>query len=470
MSTFRQKVQATTNWVKPDPEAMDEAPRKARRTTIGRRKRPAAPVTAHRLFPAFAALWFAALFGLGSLAIPGSLLGALVLKTGLPALVPAAAPPLGFTAHLLLAFVLAGFGAALGFALALRLHPRGAGEVRPAEAVVTDTEPQAEDVYKVRARDAHPDAPPRRPLVLTEAFADPLVEEAEPAEPLLRRKPGVLASEEVSDAGPWIPEFTPGGASAIRPLDLSALDLADPVEELVEEPAFAEPDVDAVEAPTELAPEARPAEELSAPALLAATPQLPVGFVANLPEVAAGLWSPVAGAPLANLGLVQLIERLALAIAAQKVSNAAVIDAAPDAEIEAAVSEHAPDPAREAKIEPEFEPGPFSRPQLAESGLAGDVPAIGSPREAILRRLGAMAAGDLTGGAESAATGAPLFTRTAVAPVSAAPTDAVVSLRPTEPAFAPPVSPAPSATAAPLESDEALRSALATLQRMSARG
>ena len=458
MSTFRQKVQATTNWVKPDPEAMDEAPRKARRTTIGRRKRPAAPVTAHRLFPAFAALWFAALFGLGSLAIPGSLLGALVLKTGLPALVPAAAPPL------------AGFGAALGFALALRLHPRGAGEVRPAEAVVTDTEPQAEDVYKVRARDAHPDAPPRRPLVLTEAFADPLVEEAEPAEPLLRRKPGVLASEELSDAGPWIPEFTPGGASAIRPLDLSALDLADPVEELVEEPAFAEPDVDAVETPAEPTPEIRPAETPAAPALLAATPQLPVGFVASLPEVAAGSWSPVAGAPLANLGLVQLIERLALAIAAQKVSNAAVIDAAPDAEIEAAVSEHAPDPAREAKIEPEFEPGPFSRPQLAESGLAGDVPAIGSPREAILRRLGAMAAGDLTGGAESAATGAPLFTRPAAAPVSAAPTDAVVSLRPTEPAFAPPVSPAPSATAAPLESDEALRSALATLQRMSARG
>ncbi|MDF1887324.1 hypothetical protein PPV93_14625, partial [Staphylococcus aureus] len=85
--------------------------------------------------PAFAALWFAALFGLGSLAIPGSLLGAVVLKTGLPAIVPAAAPPLGFTAHLLVAFALAVFGAALGLAVALRLRPKDKAEVRRAAPV-----------------------------------------------------------------------------------------------------------------------------------------------------------------------------------------------------------------------------------------------------------------------------------------------------------------------------------------------
>ncbi|MBX9886113.1 MAG: hypothetical protein K2X68_14205 [Novosphingobium sp.] len=486
MSTFRQKVQATTNWVKTEPQDLAEAPRRSRRA----RRRPGAPVTAHRLFPAFAILWFAALFGLGSLAVPGSVLGALVLKTGLPALVPAAAPPLGFTAHLLVAFLLAGFGAALGLALALRLAPRGEVEAAPAPTIVRAAESEADDVYKVRARDAHPDAPPRRPLVLTEAFADPLVEEAEPAEPLLRRKSSLPANEPVSepvsapvsvpgsastsDAGPWIPEFTPGGVSAVQPLDLAALDLADPVRQ----PLFAAPDVAAiepVEAPAEPEPTVEPAAETIplpiAPALIAATPQLPVGFSATLPDLADGTWSPVAAAPLESLGLVQLIERLALGIAAQKAASAAIIDTAPDVDVIPA------EPDLELELEPEpepvFAPGPFSQPKMADTAAGsaplGDVPAIGSAREAILRRLGAMAAGDLTGEAGTIAETAPLFSRPA--PVAAeAPSEAVVALRPAAPAFAPPAMTSPPGAAAPLETDEALRSALATLQRMTARG
>ncbi|MBY0394830.1 MAG: hypothetical protein K2Q27_16380, partial [Novosphingobium sp.] len=233
MSTFRQKFQATTNRVRPDPEDMIGTPRKRRR---------AAPVTAHRLFPAFAALWFAALFGLGSLAIPGSLLGAVVLKTGLPAIVPAAAPPLGFTAHLLVAFALAVFGAALGLAVALRLRPKDKAEVRRAAPVAPAAAPEPEAAYKVRARDAHPDAPPRRPLVLTEALVDPLVEAAVESEPepetfapLLRRKPRPAWAESAADVTPYIPEYTPGGTGAVRPLDLSALDLDEPIDRRVHE-------------------------------------------------------------------------------------------------------------------------------------------------------------------------------------------------------------------------------------------
>jgi len=449
MSTFRQKFQATTNRLKPDPEDLLQAPRKRRR---------AAPVTAHRLFPAFAAVWFAALFGLGSLAIPGSLLGAVVLKTGLPAIVPAAAPPLGFTAHLLVAFALTVFGAALGLALALRLRPQGKAQVRRAAPVVPAAAPEPEATYKVRARDAHPDAPPRRPLVLTEALVDPLAEETVEPEPepetfapLLRRKPRPASAEPVDESTPYIPEYTPGGTGAVRPLDLSALDLDEPIEEPFVAPVAIEAAVvDVAPKPEpELAPE--PAAIPAHPVLIAATPQLPVGFAAALPDAAQIKRSPVAGAPLEKLGLVQLIERLALAIAEQKAANEAVIAADNAAEA--------------APVDPAFEPGPFSQPHLvAPAAQDADVPAIGSAREAILRRLGAIAAGEAVDAADSAAS-ARLFTRPA--PVSA-PTEAVVPLRPVEPA-APALSLAASAPKAPVEADEALRSALATLQRMSAR-
>lgn len=460
-----------TNRVKPGSDDWDETPRTARRAA---RKRTAAPITAHRLFPAFAALWFAALFGLGSLAIPGSVLGAIVLKTGLPALVPAAAPPLGFTAHLLLAFLLTGFGAALGLVLALRLRPRGAAQARPVEPIVPAAQPEAETSYKVRARDAHPDAPPRRPLVLAEAFVDPLGEEDAPAlaVPLLRSKPEPVASQSAADAGPWIAEFTPGGASAVIALDLSALDLA----EQAAGPAFVDTEnepIAAEEPSVEAEPEIQPEPETqpAATVLIAATPQLPVGFAAALPDVSDGTWSPLAGAPLESLGLVQLIERLALAIAAQKASNAAVAEAKADTDADPAAS-------REVAVEtaePDLSSGPFSQPHLAgiaaDDGLAANGPASGAARETILRRLGAIAAGDLSGEALGTASATPLFSRPAPVAVPA-PTEAVVPLRPGQPvstAFAPSAAPAPSAAAAPLATDEALRSALATLQRMTAR-
>lgn len=438
MSRFRQKFQATTNRVKPDAEGLAEAPRKPRRAA----RRRSAPVTAHRLFPAFAAAWFAALLGLGSLAIPGPLLGALVLKTGLPALVPAAAPPLGFTAHLLVAVALAMLGAAIGLAISLRLRPQGLAEARPVAPIVTAPAPAAEEVYKVRARDAHPDAPPRRPLVLTEALADPIFEPAaeplteepvEPEAPLLRRKRSVEGSEPVA---PWIQQFVPGGNGVVRPLDLSALDLDD----AAEPPFFAQPEPVITEAVEPLAqqqpepePVAEPAAAPAAPVLIAATPQLPVGFTAALSDAADGKWSPVAGAPLENLGLVQLVERLALAIAEQKAANEAVIaaDAAAGNEAE----------------ERQLNPGPFSRPQIVSPAEpASDEHSAGSTRNAILRRLGAIAE-------ESPA---------------AAPNEAVVPIRPVEQG-APALSLAATAPMAPVEANEALRTALATLQRMTAR-
>ena len=481
MSTFRQKVQATTNWEKPVAEAASAAasgPAKAARDRAGRaRKAAPAPVAAHPLFPVFAALWFAALFGLASLAIPGAALGALVVKTGLPALVPAAAPPLGFTAHLLVAFAMAGFGGAVGLALGLRLRPAGAQPVRPAETATPAPAPapEADDVYKVRARDAHPDAPPRRPLVLTEALGEPLGEEPAPSDaPLLRRKPAPGAGEPAPVA-PWIAEFTPGGSEAAEPRDLAALDLA----EADEVPASAIPEPEMALAPFEEEPdeaasaEAEPAAGVAAasaplvpeaPVLIAATPQLPAGFTATLPDAGHGTRSPVAGAPLENLGLVQLIERLALAIAARKAAAEAAL-----AEAEAALVEANPvaaGGADNAPAESESMPGLFSRPQNAglrdADATAASVPTAGSAREAILRRLGAVAVGEDMAQADGSAP----FSRPvpAAAPATG---EAVIPLRLAELGATPA---APQADVAPFENDAALRSALATLQRMTARG
>lgn len=538
MSTFRQKVQATTNWVKPDPEDLVEPPKKSLLGSVMRappaatsagdaarsvRRRKAPPVTAHRLFPAFAALWFAALFGLGSLAISGTALGALVMMSGLPALVPAAAPPLGFTAHVLVAFGLALVGAALGLVLGLRLRPAGAVQPWAAPVVapmnvsaIASGASDAEADYKVRARDAHPDAPPRRPLVLTEAFADPISEglAAEPAHPetelpetelpqtvlpqtaLLRQKPAPAAQDGAPESGIWIPEFIPGGADAVQPLDLAELDLEVPVEEPVfaqvfvpapepevHEPEAQEPDVlelatvdetaiyaeptDSIapEAPVEAATEVFPAT----PALIAATPQLPISFAATQPDVAEGAWSPVASAPLDSLGLVQLIERLALSMAARKAAEEPVGAAADEVTVE--LSSAAPEPEAEPELvvepyaEPEFAPGPFSKPkadQLAADVAAGQgVPPAGSAREAILHRLGELAVGE----PQASADGRPPFSRPANA-ITSAPTEAVAMLRLADPS----ADPAPSGGVLPADADEALRSALATLQRMTARG
>jgi hypothetical protein len=83
------------------------------------------PVTQHQLFPAVVALWFGALFGFGSIAVRPSLLEELVIKSRIDLLVPAAAPPLGMTARMLVALVMAALGAVIGTAIARRLaRPR----------------------------------------------------------------------------------------------------------------------------------------------------------------------------------------------------------------------------------------------------------------------------------------------------------------------------------------------------------
>ncbi len=97
--------------------------------TPRKKPRKGAPLSRHPLFPAIVALWFGALFGLGSLALRPALVEQFVIAAGIDTLIPATAPPLGTTTRILIALAMTGLGALLGGSLARRIA-RPAPEVR----------------------------------------------------------------------------------------------------------------------------------------------------------------------------------------------------------------------------------------------------------------------------------------------------------------------------------------------------
>jgi hypothetical protein len=185
------------------------------------KRKPATQPTSiirHPLFPAVVALWFGALFGLGSLAIRTGLIETLVIKTHIDTLVPATAPPLGITAKIVIALAMAVFGGLLGSKLAkfiTRPNPDAHQRKRGA-ASIAETD--------VRRRDAHPDAPARRPISAHEEFGGEGIEtETAPATiPGRRRALTVEAEQSVFH----VPEFAPLPGGEPQMIDLGELDLA----------------------------------------------------------------------------------------------------------------------------------------------------------------------------------------------------------------------------------------------------
>lgn len=99
--------------------------------------------------------------------IPDPLLGRAVEATGLPSLLSAAQPPLGNTARLLMAVVgaLATFVSA--FALLRWLDRFASRASAPVETVPSVETP------RIHRADAHPDAPPRRPISAARDLGEP---------------------------------------------------------------------------------------------------------------------------------------------------------------------------------------------------------------------------------------------------------------------------------------------------------
>ena len=105
-------------------------------------------------------------------AVPVPMLEQLVSQSGIPAIVTAAAPPLGLTARLAMAGGAGAVAALLSwFALFLLLGTRGLTIGRAAEP----------DVPVIRRADAHPDAPPRAPLLATRDLGTPFLEVKAPS-------------------------------------------------------------------------------------------------------------------------------------------------------------------------------------------------------------------------------------------------------------------------------------------------
>jgi hypothetical protein len=175
------------------------------------------PLSRHPLFPAIVALWFGALFGLGSLAIRTSLLETLILSGNLDALLPVVAPPLGMKARILLALSLAVIGGIAGVSLARRIaRPKQERRERKRQAArAPRSSPES--------RLSDPITPPPIFPEEVEARVDPQPEApaAEPFLPTGRRRS--LAVEENYE-----PEYArddaplPGGAPQI--FDVTAYD------------------------------------------------------------------------------------------------------------------------------------------------------------------------------------------------------------------------------------------------------
>ncbi|WP_294300075.1 hypothetical protein [uncultured Sphingomonas sp.] len=101
------------------------------------------------------------------LILPSATLEALVLNSGIPAILPAAEPPLGYTARVALAMITGGAaGAIVWLAAFLAFGGEGAVTLKPRtpRAKPVSTVESTAPAPVLRRADAHPDAPARAPL------------------------------------------------------------------------------------------------------------------------------------------------------------------------------------------------------------------------------------------------------------------------------------------------------------------
>ena len=295
--------------------------------------REAAPsrssIVAHPWFPKMIGLWFAALFGLCSLALAPEMLERIVTSLGIDRIIPAAAPPLGQTARLLLAMGMAGVGEITGLLIGARLAAPKRPEPmrrRGLKSAAADVEP-GEDAPQLRDRDRHPDAPARKPLSAISDLRENLGENLGGIDNALRRR--ALASEAEHEPRPFI-ESAPLPGGEWQPVTVVEPQAAPAVAFVAEQPEAVEVfDLAQFDAPFDEEPEAQPAP--FAPFAPFAAPPAPLAppvpsamfvqdFTADEPTPASSGPAPaeIATASLDQLGVVQLSERLALALQARR--------------------------------------------------------------------------------------------------------------------------------------------------------
>lgn len=145
------------------------------------------PISRHPLFPAIVALWFGALFGLGSVIISPAVIERAVLATGLDRVIPMAAPPLGTTTRILMALAMTGLGGLIGALLGRRIarpapsvHVRRRGAGTAAGDAVLDTESAVGDAAQSAPVRAAAPTGRRRALAIEEAPEPTVVDDRVP--------------------------------------------------------------------------------------------------------------------------------------------------------------------------------------------------------------------------------------------------------------------------------------------------
>ncbi len=152
-----------------------------------------APVSSHPMFPAMVALWFAALFGIGSMVLPLALFDSFATQLGMGAAGP--------TIRLGVALLATAMGAALGLTMARKLAAAQAGE--PARRREFSAPAPLSPLDKVSA--------PRKPLSVHDALeqSDPSQTDEEGGS---RRR--ALAMEEPEGPSEWFQPSVPYSDSA----------------------------------------------------------------------------------------------------------------------------------------------------------------------------------------------------------------------------------------------------------------
>lgn len=327
------------------------------------------PITRHPLFPVLVALWFGALFGLGSLAVRIGLIESLVLKLRVDQVLSFAAPPLGMKARMLIALAMAVSGAVLGLWLGRRL--RDGGKANTARVSGAGPTGLAASLKRVVGREEPAPVGRRRALSVAEERTDSWPGDLAP---LPGDRPQVLSASDYDYIAP-LPDAVEVAESAPEPAlapeageDPSPLDLDHFVAHEGEQATPRPFDAPVAEAATEsLRPFAAPLPE-QAPAVQAPVPATPAS-------------APVAAAEgcreggMTHLDLVNQLaeamkarrERLAAARAAEPVEEPCA-DVAPAAEAAPAF----PTPAFEPVA---FEPVAFEPVGTMPEEAAVDVPA-----------------------------------------------------------------------------------------------
>lgn len=167
-----------------------------------------APISGHRLFPAIGAIVGAALLGIAGALVPGSLFDSLVAASGIAGLIPAAAPPLGEGARLLIAGVAALLGGRLGLGLARKI----AVAQFNAQPTSSDRMARIKGIRPVAAEDERGDGGFAYPAFAEEPVPEPALRSAPEFEDGPARAPYFEQEEEIAWNDP-APGPAPGAAS-----------------------------------------------------------------------------------------------------------------------------------------------------------------------------------------------------------------------------------------------------------------